>query len=218
VGGFALVVGALAVGILAGAAWSWRLPGGGETTAAATATVVGFSLAAGIDWMWELTVVSLIGVVALALAATGSSELDEPAGPGRAGVAAAVGLAAVALVATAANGAALVTSAHLAESEDAVIRGDLVRALERAESARAVQPWAASPHLQRALVEEQAGRPRAARRSIESAIERSPDDWRLWLVRSRLETVSGDVAAARGSLLRAAELNPRSPLFSDVAP
>jgi Tfp pilus assembly protein PilF len=53
-----------------------------------------------------------------------------------------------------------------------------------------------------------------ARAAIEDAIERDPLDWRLWLVRTRLEAKDGDVADARRSLARAVELNPESPLFA----
>ena len=54
--------------------------------------------------------------------------------------------------------------------------------------------------------------PRGA--SSGAAIARNSRDWRLWLVSARLSAKAGDVQAARRSLCRAAELNPRSPLFS----
>jgi len=54
-----------------------------------------------------------------------------------------------------------------------------------------------------------------AREAIAQAIDRDPTDWRLWYTRTRLETRAGDVPAARRSLRRATELNPRSPLFAE---
>ena len=91
---------------------------------------------------------------------------------------------------------------------------DTEAALDRAEAAQALEPWAASPYLQLALVRETAGDLAGARAAIEDAIERDPLDWRLWLVRTRLETKDGAIAEARESLARAVELNPRSPLFN----
>jgi Tfp pilus assembly protein PilF len=77
-----------------------------------------------------------------------------------------------------------------------------------------VQPWAASPHLQLALVREQTGDLLAARDEIASAIDDDRSDWRLWLVQARLETKSGAIDRARSSLRHAMRLNPRSPLFA----
>ena len=79
---------------------------------------------------------------------------------------------------------------------------DTDAALDRAAAAQALEPWAASPYLQLALVREAAGDLAGARAAIEDAIERDPLDWRLWLVRTRLETKDGAVAEARESLAR----------------
>jgi Tfp pilus assembly protein PilF len=87
-------------------------------------------------------------------------------------------------------------------------------ALSAARAARRLEPWAASPRLQLALVLEQDGDLDAARGQIQSAVERDPEDWRLWLVKSRLETKAGAPAVAAASYSRARALNPRSPLFA----
>ena len=78
----------------------------------------------------------------------------------------------------------------------------------------AIQPWAASPYLQIALVQEQAGQLPEALSAIDEAIERDSADWRLWLVKARLETKSGLIQEARASLERARALNPRSGLLT----
>ena len=75
-------------------------------------------------------------------------------------------------------------------------------------------PWAASPYVQLALVYEQAGRLRAARAAIGSAIDRDSHDWSLWLVRARLETKAGAIDEALRSLERAQRLDPLAPLPS----
>jgi Tfp pilus assembly protein PilF len=103
---------------------------------------------------------------------------------------------------------------QLHASAAAVQRNDGDAALRHAIDAKNLEPWAASPYLQLALVEEQLGNLRAGRRWIEKAIRRSPVDWRLWLVAARIETKTDDLAAARRSLRRARALNPRSPLFA----
>ena len=86
------------------------------------------------------------------------------------------------------------------------------------ENAETLPPraWAASPYLQLALVREAIGDLPGALVAIRQATDRDPLDWRLWLARARIETNSGDIAAARESLARAQALNPRSPLFANV--
>ena len=61
-----------------------------------------------------------------------------------------------------------------------------------------------------------AGAPRTGRRPVRRSRRRARDqvDWRLWLVKARLETRSGLIEQARESLARARELNPHSPLLS----
>ncbi len=89
-------------------------------------------------------------------------------------------------------------------------------AFDAAESARDIQPWAATPYLQLALLSEQMGALPMASTWIDKAIARDREDWRLWLVAARVETKLGHVAAAERSLHRAVELNPRSPLFKGL--
>ena len=64
----------------------------------------------------------------------------------------------------------------------------LGEALDRAQAARSIQPWAASPYLQLALVQELGGRIDEAERSIETALANDRSDWRLWLVAARIQT------------------------------
>jgi tetratricopeptide (TPR) repeat protein len=209
----------------------------------AVAALVGlflaFALAVGIDWMWELTVVGLIGIAAIGLLCgpatqvrSGPSSEPAPGGParqparsastgrnrwlqrgprGRIGLS--VTLAVVTLALIAAQAIPLLAHNEIRASQEAADRGDAGAALESALAARRLQPWAASPHLQLALVQEQVGQLRSAAKSIRGAIDRDGSDWRLWLVRARIETKSGAFEQARQSLARARELNPRSPLF-----
>jgi hypothetical protein len=185
--------------------------------AALTATLGAFAFAAAIDWVWELTVVSLVAVACLGLL-VGPASASLPRKLGRTtsrrarGVRIAV--AALALAVVMAEAIPMLASDKLRASQDAAARGNGSEALKDALAARRIQPWAASTHLQLALVQEQAGDLPSARAEIAEAIDRDSSDWRLWLVSARLEAKSGDAAAARASLRRAGHLNPSSPLFA----
>jgi tetratricopeptide (TPR) repeat protein len=108
----------------------------------------------------------------------------------------------------------LLASMEVRKSQESVNSGELVQALDHAESARSIQPWAATPYLQIALVQELGGQIDEAHTSIEHALENDRSDWRLWLVAARIQTKAGDIAAARQSLAKARELNPKSQLFA----
>jgi Flp pilus assembly protein TadD len=112
----------------------------------------------------------------------------------------------------------LFTHLEIGASQAAAREGRTLAALRAANSAIRLQPWAADPYLQLSLVAEQAGQLAVADTAIRHGIARAPDDWRLWLVATRVETKRGHVAAARRSLHRARDLNPRSPLFAGGSP
>jgi hypothetical protein len=220
--GFAFLVVFLGAGFVAGAA---RLRRSREraTIAALMATLAGFAVGAGIDWMWQLTIVALVGVVCVALltgAATappdGQAPRGAPARPRRM-----LALRAAAIVAClgviTAVGLALLTQARLDASESAASRGDSEAAISAADDARRLEPWATSPYLQLALLDEEAGDLRSARSWLQDALDRDQRDWRIWLVSARLETKLGSIPEARRSLVRARQLNPRSPLFAKNA-
>ena len=77
-----------------------------------------------------------------------------------------------------------------------------------AREAIAIQPWAAEPWLQLATVERSVDNTEAAARAAREAIERSPDDFRLWLLASVLagsgEQPNGGISYA----VRASQLAP----------
>ena len=218
--GLALLLAFLVSCLVAGAS---RLGSRTESERAAVAAllalVAAFLFEAGIDWMWELTAVSVVAVFALGLL-TGPATEPELTGlrsvdpPRRRLPMVRLAAAAVALGLVVAEAIPLLATMEVRRSQEAVAAGNVVEALDRAQSARSIQPWAASPYLQIALVEELGGRIPAAREAIETAISKDEDDWRLWLVAARIQTKAGAIVEARQSLARAEELNPRSSLFS----
>ena len=215
----------VAVGRLRAAADDRRV-----TIASLTALFLAWSFSAGIDWMWELTAVTVVAIAALALmvgpaAAPAPAPAVSPAteGDGRRStivsgsrryLAAQIGVVAIAVLVIATEAAPLLAHKEIRSSQAAVARGDGNVALDHARDARRLEPWASSPRLQLALVEEQMGNLRSARTDIAEAIDRDSTDWRLWLVQARLEVKDGAPGRARRSLARARTLNPRSPLFA----
>jgi O-Antigen ligase len=188
---------------------------GAMQSAAALAVVAAGAFSAATDWTWELPAVFGPVVVAVALlTGPGLQTQSAPPRSSRRGWGLAAGGAA--LIAVLAAGVLMLAEVALSSSRDAVNDGDLSAAVDDATDAVALEPWSATPRLQLALVDEQAGDLAAAHRRILEAIDRSPDDWALWFTRARIEARSGDVEAANRSLARARELNPRSAVFQQL--
>ena len=220
--GFGLLLATFLSGLVAIVRRVARLRGPDRVGLAASAAVfLGYAVGVGIDWMWELTVVSAVGVLALGLV-TGPATATQPGldagtrprGRSSVRVAARGGFALVGLFLLLAQAIPLLVQVKLEDSQAALRRGNAKGALSAARTARKIEPWAASPYLQLALVEEQRGALRPARTWLREAIERDPRNWQLWLVSARVETKAGRVPAARASLEHAERLNPRSPIFS----
>jgi hypothetical protein len=205
------------------------------TIAALAAVFAAFCLAAAIDWMWELTVVAMIGVACLGLLVGPATTQSKATGAGAEPVrerghryrrasrarsarvipgGARVVVATIGLSLIVAQAIPLLAQTRIEDSRAAAVRGDLAKALDDANAARKLQPWAASPHLQLALVNEETGDLGSALRSIRRAIDNDPSDWRLRLVAARLEVKAGLIPQARRSLERARSLNPKSPLLA----
>ncbi len=128
--------------------------------AALLAGFVAWLVAVGIDWIWELTAVAIVGVLLLGLLTGPATAQDGPKSvaelPRTTRRRFAVGVAAVLVVWTLiiAQAIPLLTHVKISASQKAVRAGNAERALGNAEDARRLQPWAASPYLQLALVRE----------------------------------------------------------------
>jgi hypothetical protein len=218
--GLALLAGFLLTGLVAAGGRLRAAAGEDRNVIAALAAVaVAFAVAAAIDWIWQLTVIPVVAVAALALlTGPATAKATAAASPRRrAGmIAARAGVVAAALCLVAAQAIPFLAQDDIRRSQQRFAAGDLAGARDAALSARSVQPWAASPHLQLALVEERGGNLLAAQSAMAKAIERDGLDWRLWLTSARIDSEVGNAKAAHMKLERAVELNPRSPLLASI--
>jgi hypothetical protein len=215
--GLLLLGGAFGVGLVAGVG-SIRTAIGPQRRqlAAVVAVLVAFVVCAGVDWLWQVTAVGAVGVVALGLSSSSGPRVEPQSAPVRPGWSRlAVGAAALlaAWVAIFAAAVPWLTSSRIAASQAAARGGNLDKATADAQDARAVQPWAASPYVQLALLAEARRALPEAVRWIRKAESRDEKNWATWFVAARIEREAGNAAIAAADYRRARSLNIRSPLF-----
>jgi hypothetical protein len=179
--------------------------------AAAAAGCSAFAITGAVDWVWQIPVLPvafllLASTVLPASAPRGARAAGFPWAGRLAGIVAAV--VAIALIAV-----PLASTSLLRDSEADARSGDYGKALEAARSAERLQPGAASPRLQQALLLEELGDLAAASQAASDATEREATNWRPWLVLARIEAARGRVAAAVRAFRQARSLNPNSGLF-----
>jgi len=211
--GLLLIGGFVAIVVVAGSARALRAAAADRPglAAAASACIV-FVAAAAVDWMWEVAAFPIAFLILAAVAVTPNGpEAGVAGGATRAsrsfiGPAAVVALAALAIVAIAmpVAGESLVQS-----SRERLADGDPEAALQAAEDAVSVQPYAATPRIQEALVLEQLGRGDEAVAAGREAADRESTNWRTWIVLSGLEARAGNASEAVAAYRRADALNPR---------
>jgi hypothetical protein len=180
-----------------------------EEKGAALGVFVAFALAVGVDWTWHIPAVGAIGLVAAAGATVGPVghrnrhllRLSHPLGI-------LVGIAS--LVAAALLLSLLLSALQLDASRQDARSQRWSSAEARARRALQLSPWATSPRVQLALINEARGRPHAALAWIEQAMEQDAGDWQTWVIKARIQTSLGDQRGARQSLDHAVALNPRS--------
>jgi O-antigen ligase len=196
---------------------------------AAVAGVAAFCAAAAFDWVWQIGVMPMIAMVLAAVALVSPDGVASPATPARNPPGALEGrtalgwarrlahpriaLALAALPAMWAIAVPLATTVSVRRSQAAAARGNVRTALSDASAAQDLEPGAASPRLQRALLLEQLGNISGAETAIAAARAREPNNWRLWLVSSRIETEADHPDLALDDYRRAKDLNPTSPIF-----
>jgi hypothetical protein len=185
--------------------------------AAATATFAAFLVSAGYDWMWQL---SCAPVAALLLGAAIVSYRDPPTDSqsaarlrGRWITRGTLGVASVAALVAIAIPFAMTSAIRSSQSEAG--SHNLKAALSDALTAQSIAPYAATPRLQEALIYEQAHDFGAARAAIGQAAVREPLNWRIWLVRARIEAESGRASQAVRDYRHAHVLDPLDPNIAE---
>ena len=189
------------------------------------AAFAAFLLTAGVDWMWESTAVTVLALLAVGTAIAVPAGADPVAAPGGAAAVAAdgrsarlrvpwrVGMTLLAVLACLVELPGLVSTSEVRRSQSSVRTGAFDNAFRQANDAIDAEPWAATPYVQRALVEERTGRLAAARVDLQRAMSREPTNWRHPLTLARVEAELGDSQAALRYYQRARRLHPLSPVF-----
>jgi O-antigen ligase len=217
-----IVGGLIVLALVAGLLWTgfsaWRAAPHPqrERYAVLFAAILAFAIGAGIDWYWEIAGLGAVFFLAAAtLVAARCAQLAPAAVPGedargeerRFGLTVA-GLA-VAWVAAIALIGPLLVEHEIEASQSATADGDIPSAVQHADTARSIEPFAASPYVQLGLLAELQGDYATASQRLTQAIAREDRNWQLYYLRSRVEHEAGDESAARADLERARQLNPR---------
>jgi hypothetical protein len=222
-----LIGGLLVLGLVGTLLWTgfaaWRNASGPrqELHAVLLAACLAFAICAGIDWFWEIAAVGAIFFAAsgaLVAARCGQLARARAEGNGQGGRSrfglAVAGLATAWITALALIGPLLVDR-EIDASNAAAARGDIVGAVDHAETARSIEPWAATPYVQLGLLAESQGDYATAAENITEAIDREEGNWQLYYLRARIEQRVGEKAAARADLAEARRLNPQEQCLDD---
>ena len=184
--------------------------------AGAAGGVVAFLGGAAFNWTWQIAVLPVAAMIlgAVGLAAGRPAPLRLEATELAAPLASRITLAALAVGALVAIAIPMASTIALRDSQADARTADLSGALRRVNTAVRLQPYAATPRLQRGLVLEAVREYGPAERALGQAVARESDNWRLWLVLSRVRAERGHAAGAVAAYRRARALNPGSPIFA----
>lgn len=214
---------------------AWRAAGGRERELYAILLGISLAFAVGVayDWFWQLAVIGSVFFIATGIlvaarcgqlcrgraAARARAGFEEEADPEsrRFGLTI-VGLAVAWLTMIALTGPLLVD--HEISQSNAAVRAanaastpvladqELESAVRHAETARSIEPWAATPYLQLGLLAQVKGEYPEAIRRFGQAIDREDQNWTLFYLRAQAEHQAGQKEAAQNDLNEAKRLNP----------
>jgi tetratricopeptide (TPR) repeat protein len=215
-----LIGGALVLAMVLFLLWvgfaAWRAADGPqrELYAALLAACLAFAVAAAIDWFWEIAVVGVIffaasGVLVAARCAQLARARAAANGQGtqrRFGLA--VACLALAWITALALIGPLLVDREITASQSAARDGNIASAIQHADTARSIEPWATSPYRQLGLLAEFQGEYPTAADRLDQAINREDRNWLLYYVRARIEHAAGETAAAKADQREAQRLNP----------
>jgi hypothetical protein len=212
--------GLLVLGLVGTLLWTgfaaWRAAGGvrRELYAVLFAACLAFAVGAAIDWFWEIAGIGAIFFLSAgALVAARCAQLAQARSQGngqaerrRFGLTVA-GLGLAWIAALALIGPLLINREIDTSNADAA-GGNIAAAVDHAETARSIEPWAASPYLQLGLLAESQGDYPTAVHRLSQAIDREEDNWKLYYLRGRVEHKAEDETAAERNQEEALRLNP----------
>lgn len=195
---------------------AWRHARGAarELNAALLAAALALAVGMAFDWFWEIAALGSVFFLASgALLASRCAQLARAhaATDGQTenrGFGLAIGGLAVAWITALALIGPYLVEHEIDSSQAAAAENNLGVAVERADTARSIEPWAASPYVQLGLLAEVQGDYATGAEQMTKAIDREEGNWLLYYLRGRIEHGGGDVAAAAADLRRAQELNP----------
>ncbi|HEY2052573.1 MAG TPA: O-antigen ligase family protein [Solirubrobacterales bacterium] len=214
---------------------AWRAAGGRERELYAILLGVSLAFAVGVayDWFWQLAVIGSVFFMATgilvaarcgqlwraraAARAREGKEVETNGESRRFGLTIA-GLAVTWLTMLALTGPLLVdheisqSNAAIAASNAAasptLAASEFESAVNHAETARSIEPWAATPYLQLGLLAQAKGELPPAIERFEQAIDREDHNWVLYYLRAKAEHQAGQNEAAQNDLNEAKRLNP----------
>jgi hypothetical protein len=219
VGGL-LIVGFFALAVIGGIVRCLRAAATQRAVvAAATAGVIAFCAAASFDWIWQIGVVPMVAMLLVAVTAMpDAAPVSQPGASAsrqwhrrRVGPRLALGLGSV--LAMVVIAIPLASTVAVRASQAAAAKGQVARALTDASTAQAIEPGAASPYLQRALVLENANDISGASAAIAAALAREPTDYKLWLAAEPIAVEADHPRQALADFQHAHALYPTSLAF-----
>jgi O-antigen ligase len=223
-----VVGGVLVLGLVLYLLWvgfsAWRVAGGRERELYAILLGVSLAFAVGVayDWFWQFAAIGSVFFIAtgiLVAARCGQLWRARAAARAREGIEVETdgesrrfgltiaGLAVAWLTMLALTGPLLVDH-EIHESGNSAQAGDLEGAVSHAETARSIEPWAATPYMQLGLLAQEKGELPAAVGRFSQAIEREDQNWVLYYLRARALHQEGQNEAAQDDLNEAKRLNP----------
>jgi len=203
---------------------AWRAAGGRERElyAILLGVSLAFAVGAAYDWFWQLAVIGSVFFMAtgiLVAARCGQLWRARAAVRARDGVAVdaegegrrfgltIAGLAIAWLTMLALTGPLLVDH-EISTSTNAAHEEDFASAVNHANTARSIEPWAATPYLQLGLLAQAQGQYPEAIHRFGQAIDRENQNWTFYYLRAKAEHEAGQNEAAQNDLNEAKGLNP----------
>ena len=187
----------------------------GEEAAALAAAALAMSaywlVHSSVDWFFDYAAITLPAMFALGVAAGPSLQerVGEVSWWSRRAAGAVLVLVAVTMV-------PLFFSARYTNHALRTWNSDLSGAYRDLDRAADLNPWSSRPLSAKASIAQEAGDPQVALQAIDEGLERTPDDWILYLQRAQVLQTS-DPAGARLALAQARQHNPTGPEIDELA-